>query len=164
MTCGRTSWLLVLSVGLVACWTDENEPGGGPLGNGIYCYDLNCKDLLTIDVLRRDNEAFVPGEYTFSLGPDEPQVACVFSPDGALSYDGATDLMAVSLNQARDMFTIRFDVTPREIFLEVLLDDAVIGSEVLVPSYQVITSQDPECLDTCTQGSASMNVQSPPTE
>jgi hypothetical protein len=160
----RAMWCLFPFIGLAACWTEEEKPDGDPIGNGPRCYDLNCEDLLAIEVSRRDNEVFVSGEYTFSLGPDEPEVACTVPDQGAPTYEGDTGIMALSLNQARDLFTLRFDVTPREIYLEVLLDDAVIGSETLVPRYQIITSRDPECLETCTQGSVAMTVQGPAQE
>ena len=155
---GHSKSVILFYIALNACWADEDDPGGDPLSNGIYCHDLDCKDMLTIDVRRRDGAVFQPGEYTISLGTDEPQVTCAIPLEGEVRYDGDTDLMDVSLNQARDLISIRFGITPQEIYMEVLLDEAIIGSEILVPDYKVITSQDPECYDTCTQGAATMLV------
>jgi hypothetical protein len=155
----RTTFGLVLCVALSACWSDDGGSEDDPFEHGLYCNDLDCKDWLTIEVMRRDAAVFTPGEYTFSLGEDQPRVVCEVPDQGEERCEGDTNIMDITLNPARDLFTLRFDTTPQTLYLEVMLDTALIGAEELVPDYRVITSEDPECYDTCTQGTDTMAVQ-----
>ncbi len=156
----RRGFLWTVACLLTACWTEEGPQDTVGSGNPA-CADFFCEEILSIEVERRDQEAFVPGEYLFFLGQEHPLVTCRLpSGDGEETCSGDTDMMAVSLDEPRRVFTLRFSAVPLEIYVEVQLDGAVIGSEMLAPDTSLIVSPNPECTESCLQGRAVMTVQS----
>lgn len=144
---------------LTACWTEEGP--GETAGNGNpACADFLCEETLIVEVERRDREVFLHGEYLFSLGQEHPRVTCVLPTGGAEECSGDTDMMAVTLDDSRRVFTLRFGAVPLEIYVEVQLDGGIIGGELLAPDIHLIVPPNPECTESCVQGKATMTVQS----
>ena len=54
-------------LGLIAgCWSEGGPNDDLNLGDG-YCEPLNCTDLLHFYIERRDQEPFIPGDYTVEI-------------------------------------------------------------------------------------------------
>jgi hypothetical protein len=140
-----------------ACLSD------GTGGSGS-CGDFECSNLLTISVVRRDSEPFVSGEYTFTLAIDETEirVVCFLDTEDELSCSEDTDILSVTLNPTADEFTLRIDRAPPRFSFEVRLNAGIIGSEALMPDYQIIVGDNPECTESCWQGSHVVRVEAPP--
>ncbi len=141
---------------LGGCWSE-----GAGAGGSAACGAFQCADLLTLNVTRRDAEAFIPGEYTFTIDDGAVVVRCALAADGSLGCVEDTDILSVSITPKDEEFTLRLDGTPVALAITVDYNGERIGAETLAPRYQMIVPDDPDC-DTCLHGSETIGVQSPP--
>lgn len=145
-----------------SCWS-EGDPFETSESDGI-CLAPDCADSVTVDVRRRDEEIFPPGDYLFSVEIDAgvPIAAtCTLSSNAAFSCaeDAGID---VQLNASFDRFIVRIDNrAPDQLFISVSFNDGEIGTEILAPDYAYVGSNDPDCNLTCMQGTAEMRTTSP---
>lgn len=142
---------------LLGCWSE-------PLGDGsalAVCEGFSCEDGLTIYVVRRDEGRLVPGEYLFAVDGETIAVACRLESDGAYQCDDEETPLSVTLNPDGDEFTLRLDGAPETLAFDVSLDGDLIGAEQLVPAYRVIVPPNPECPETCLQGTDIVEVEAP---
>ncbi len=158
------SALLWSAAGLVAsaCWS-EGGPLSGMGGNDGVCAGADCVDMVSIQISRRDELLFQPGEYQFQveIERENPMVTtCTLSQEASFSCSGPSR-MSVRLNSDFDIFTIKIeDAAPEQLLVAVLLDDGEIGEDLLTPDYEYIVGDDPDCMETCMQGNVEMRVAS----
>jgi hypothetical protein len=160
----KARMILMVAATVSACWSE-----GMPLENtgeadGI-CTDPDCDDTVTVDVTRRDEQIFPPGEYTFSMEIEagSPRVAgCTMEEDYSLSCTGSASLN-VRIHADLDRFIIRADdQSPEQLLVVVEFEGTEIGAEILIPNYEYVGSADPDCTLTCMQGTAEMRTAAPP--
>ncbi len=154
---------VMLGVLALGCWSE-----GMPLENtgeadGL-CTAPDCSDTLSVDVTRRDEQIFPPGDYTFSIEIDAGSplsAACSLSAEAVLSCS-ASNALHVRLNDNYNRFIVRVDDrAPEQLLMSVSFGDTEIGVDLLTPDYEYIGSNDPDCTLTCMQGTAAMRTAAP---
>lgn len=150
---------MIFSLALGACWGEEGGLGLGE-ADGI-CSELDCRDMVGIEVSRRDEDVFPPGDYTFWVEIDagSPLVeSCALSEDASLSCGGEEDV-SVRLTEKLDTLVLRVDgVSPEQLLVSVSFGGVEVGVEILEPDYEFIGGEDPDCTQTCLQGTAEMRT------
>jgi hypothetical protein len=150
---------MIVCLVLCACWSEEDGISFG--GADGICSELACRDMVSIEVSRRDEGVFPPGDYTFLVETDaaDPLVEnCILSEGGALSCGGEQDI-SIRLTAKLDTFVIRADdISPKQLLVSVSFESSEIGSKILKPDYHIIGGADPDCTQTCFQGTAEMRT------
>jgi hypothetical protein len=148
-------------LGLIAgCWSEGGPNDDLNLGDG-YCEPLNCTDLLHLYIERRDQEAFIPGDYTVEI-ETAPEVIttiiCTLEETDLFHCDGVPTGDTATINAALSTITIRLLDPPEKLVVTAYFDHDEIGSAPLTPSYQIITQSDPSCPETCYEGTTTLYV------
>lgn len=150
-----------LSIAMACSGAEEDRKGKGtgemePLPPPTNCTQIACSDMAEIS-LQHVGE-WAPGLYRMEISlDDQPTLACEgVLPAGRSTISdfcpgtqGATrvHLNAVD-NELRDIVIFG---TPVEIRVQAFLDGAPIAESVLMPNYEVVMPNGPQCTPTCQQ-------------
>ncbi len=155
-----TAMLLAVFLNVVSCWTETDSVTlGDYTGNCLY---KNCIDMLQIQISRRDEGIFLPGTYEFHIEIDKNTsivADCTITDNGAFQCESNMSDIETRLSPFLDTFIIQItNVSPQQILVHIYLDDMKIGEDILSPSYEYIAGNDPDCSDTCVNGTAEMRI------
>ena len=163
MSRSRTASIATAGMLVLGCWSEGMPLENTGKADGI-CGESSCSDTVTVDVTRRDEQIYPPGDYHFSAEIDAlfPLIAaCTLPPDGPLICSGSAEVH-VRLSSSHDRFIVQiYNRAPEQVLLSVWFDDTEIGAEILTPSYEYVGGNDPDCSLTCMQGTAALRTAAP---
>jgi hypothetical protein len=164
----RLSPLVVLSIFAMGAGPCDlmQPPGEDETGDsGLECQEEMCRNSLSVEVIRADNEAFFDGVYDFEITVSDGtqySLECYFAGYGAsfdCSYGDSTMLGAVmeSGYQAIDLTLLD---APETATFTVMYNDFEIGVRAFTPEYDEVHPNGPECPPVCYQAEETMAVES----
>ena len=163
---GRLYHLAMAVLLATGCWSENKQPSDDGYIGGPYCPPLNCANQLHIYVERRDQTVFSSGMYAFEI-EIEPgnllKLTCQLDDQLSLSCDGDTGMVRIGINVSGKQISLGVDATPTQVLVMAYFEDEEIGSDLLVPKYQIITALDPACTESCEEGACTLKVASPKT-
>ena len=164
---------LIAGAACLACADSPQDPDDGspnPLAPPVACTLIGCEDGLKIDL--RPASGWPAGEYRFQIQADAVEVTC----RGSLPLPNCTESPAVTCDtkglvqivesgcalpaNSQAFPGLWFDpkLRPRKVEISITRDGELVGEGEIVPSFQTVQPNGPECPPTCDVAHAVLDV------
>ena len=156
----------VATLVVVGACAQSPAPGPGPVPSGQVCTQIGCLDGLLVRVVKPS--PWVPGRYTFEVDVDGVQVRCSGAlplqpcesgPSLACTGDGKVIISESGCAlppESHGFGDLQISGEPQAVGITIKLDDNVLHTTTLQPSYVTSQPNGPGCEPTCRSGSADL--------